>query len=631
MQRSNVINGGICGILGYPKSRKTHGYRVSIVDFLNRRDTGLKPLNLSRTISNIASNSAMLCGSLKKLRTINLKNPYDNINKQVINVISDMDVLILAYELIKPRNITKGSNNLTLDGIYLKWLEQTSKDLKAGKFHFAPLRVQNIRNKVVQKAMQLTLEAIFEPQFLENSHGFRPKRGTHTALKSIKSWFHGVSWVIEGDISKCSINNKVLLQCIRDKINCDKTISLINKALKAGYIDLPQFIEYKLGTPHEKSSVLSPLLCNILLHKLDKYMWELKTNFDRGNSRQKNSEYKFLQKSLTRTSNSEEKSKIRRLYWKVFSKDPLDPNFRRLFYIRYADDFVIGISGPILEVKEIKQKVSNFLKNSLSLELNEDKTKITNLNKSSFFFLGTTISGNRKKEKPIKLITKNGKTYKVRNTPRLSLHAPIAKLLEKNLLNGFFRRTKIIRDIKPTALRRMVNFEHADILRYYNQVIQGIINYYSFADNRKSLGTIIHGLKHSCALTLALKYKTRYASKIYKKFGSHLTCPETKMKLFIPNTFRRIQKFQINPPLGDIAIMRSWSNKLTRSNLKKNCIICGVSPVEMHHVRYIHDLKSKYKKKEIDFFTLQMAAMNRKQVPLCKEHHILLHKGVICI
>lgn len=169
----------------------------------------------------------------------------------------------------------------------------------------------------------------------------------------------------------------------------------------------------------------------------------------------------------------------------------------------------------------------------------------------------------------------------------------------------------------------MVNMDHADIVRYYNSITRGILGYYSFCDNHKSLGAIVHGLKHSCALTLALKYKLRHRSKVFKKFGSFLREPRSGIQLFIPKTFVRTRKFLINPPVALSHINRVWNSKLTRSGLLRQCVICGTSPVEMHHVRNLKELRTR---KHLDWFTQQMAAINRKQVPLCRDHHVGLHQ-----
>jgi group II intron reverse transcriptase/maturase len=657
MQRSKVDNGGVCGTLGYPTDRKIYGYGGSIVGMLlrskrlYRRELGMRHLSGGPLIIPQKGCEGMVTfgDRLLQLRQLNRDNP-SRVNGGTIHIVSDIEVLSLAYELIKskPGNMTSGIDRTTLDGIDLKWISNVSHQLLAGKFQFSPARRKNIpkpgkkttrplgiaspREKVVQKAVQLVFEAIWEPEFLQNSHGFRPGRGNHTALKMTKERFHGVTWVIEADITKCfdTISHDILLGIVRKRVCCDKTVTLVSRALKAGYIDLGKFVQNKEGTP--QGSVLSPLLCNIFLHQLDIFMLRLKLEFDKGKSRRKNPDFAKVQYEMNKVEDPLRKKVIRRKLWGMWSRDPLDPNYRRLHYVRYADDFIIGTIGTHEDAIEIKNRVSEFLHNSLGLELNPEKTKVTHLSKGSIEFLGTTIKGNWRKAKPVRVVKFPSRKVAIRTriTPRLGMHAPIKSLFEKAITNGFFRR-KDSDKIHPTALKRMVNFDHADIVAYYNQVIRGILNYYSFADNRKSLGSLIHGLKHSCALTLTLKYKLRHASKAYKKYGSRLRCPTTDKELDIPSTFRRNQHFLINEPLSDIFLKKRWNNKLTRSNLGMSCLVCGASPAEMHHVRQIRDLKSKYSRKSIDFWTLQMASINRKQIPLCKDHHSRLHKGTLTL
>lgn len=175
---------------------------------------------------------------------------------------------------------------------------------------------------------------------------------------------------------------------------------------------------------------------------------------------------------------------------------------------------------------------------------------------------------------------------------------------------------------KATTLPRVINLDHATILQYYQMVINGILNYYSFVDNRPKLWWAIHGLKYSCALTLALKYKLLFMSKAFPKFGDGLKDPESGLKLLVPKTLARNRQFRINPQDPYEVIGRKWSNKLRKSNLCKVCVICNSSPAEIHHVRKIHDLNPP---KELDWFTKQIAAINRKQVSLCKTHHMALH------
>jgi len=256
-----------------------------------RRSVGLRHYATKASITEPQGESI----SLVKHILINQKNK-NCINDKLIHLIADPQTLTLAYELIKsnPGNMTKGGVNETLDGISETWISQTSAKLKAGKFEFSkmrrvhirkkdgsqrPLTISSPRDKVVQKAIQLVLEPIYEPTFYINSHGFRPNKGCHTALKQIRKWFHGITWVIETDISKCydTIDHSTLLEIIGKKVKCVKTLTLIKKGLECGIINLKAFSKSKLGTP--QGSILSPLLCNIYLHELDEEMYKLKGSF----------------------------------------------------------------------------------------------------------------------------------------------------------------------------------------------------------------------------------------------------------------------------------------------------------------------------------------------------------------
>jgi len=633
---------------GYPTDRKVHGYGTLVIGSRgNQSSLGYQRGVGFRFLSEKPCIISNECARLVDLRKINLENTF-HVNKNIIHIISDMSVLVLAYELIKsnPGNMTPGVNNSTLDGLDIAWLQKVSTELKQGKFFFSagrkkyipkpgstekrPLGIASPREKIVQKAILLVLESIFEPSFLWNSHGFRPNRGNHTALKMVKRDFHGVPWIIEGDISKCfdKIDHSILQGLLNKRISCDKTLTLINRGLKAGFIDLGKFTKTKLGTP--QGSILSPILCNIYLHELDLFLLQSKIKFDKGERRTKNPVFRKLQYKLSTQESSLEKKLARRDLWKVHSLNPLDPNFCRLHFVRYADDFIVGVTGSYEVALEFKNMIKNFLCNHLKLDLNEAKTKITHIRDKEVLFLGTIIKGNCKKEKPIRLVyfSSTETSIKTKITPRLSFHAPIKKLFDKATIEGFFRMDGT--NYNPTFVGKLINMDHADILAFYNSKVRGVLNYYSFVDNHKSLGSWVHGMKFSCARTLALKYKLRSASKAFKKFGSHLSCPNTKKKLFLPITFQRTQAFQINSPIPFEKKTTSWARKITKTNLNKICLICGSSlSVEMHHIRKVADIREKLRSNKADFFSLQMAGINRKQVPLCREHHMKLHNNTL--
>jgi group II intron reverse transcriptase/maturase len=603
-QRPKYTNDRILGTMGHPKGLSSYGDG----DFV--RESGFRRFN---SATNINDNS---CVELEELMELNKNNP-GHINDKLIHIVSDTKVLILAYETIKSNtgNSTPGTDLTTLDKIDFNWFTKVSKELKAGKYRFKlvrrvyipkpgkkgerPLTISSPRDKIVQQAIYLILNVIYEPSFLNLSHGSRPNKGTHTALKDIKTKFQGVKWCIEANIESnfSNIDHKILLNLLSKRIVCSKFLALIKKSIKTGYMEDKKFIAFSKGLP--QGNVTSPILNNIYLHELDLFMSDFAESFNRNKYRRKSPDFRqILYRMEKAAGNIPELKKLRRALWKVNSKDPFDPNFNRLYYIRYVDDFVVGVVGSRESTIDIQNKIHAFLKNELKLILSSEKTSITHFSKTPIFFLGTFIKGNWENKKQIITIKKKGSvSTKVRMTSRVVLKAPIKSLFEKATSNGFFKKRQGV--FVPTYVGRCINLDHQDILRYYNSVILGVLNYYSFANNRKSLGSFVHGLKLSCARTLALKYKLRHASKVYRKFGSKLRSPDGGVELFIPSIFKAIKKFSSS------------------------------DHIQMHHVRKVRDLKSKAKGTTVDFFTMQMAAINRKQVPLCASHHKALHNNTL--
>lgn len=241
------------------------------------------------------------------------------------------------------------------------------------------------------------------------------------------------------------------------------------------------------------------------------------------------------------------------------SKDFIDKNFQRLQYVRYADDFIIGVAGPRQLAEHTMNQVKEFLANDLNLELSLAKTKITHFTQKPVFFLGTKVLNRvgRAQKKVVRTVT--GRTKRV--NPTLSLYVPTKLLLDKGVKNGYFRWNQNGTSCRGTAQRRLINLDHRTIVSYYNSVILGLVNYYSFATNFSALSWIVHGLKVSCALTLALKYKLRRMAPVFKKFGKKLTDPETKVSLKLPSSFKRTNKFIVNPTQGLDALRQKWTSK----------------------------------------------------------------------
>lgn len=580
-----------------------------------------------------------------------------------IKVIGNLKNLTAAYELIKsnPGNMTEGATGETLDGITAKYLENVQSKLKAGKYNFSPARRVHIpkpgkketrpltiaspREKIVQKAMLLIMERLYENKFLDTSHGFRPGRGTHTAMKQLESNFQSVRYVIEADFAKAfdSIQPKALMEIIKEDIKCEKTLRLIKSGLKAGYFEFGELHEnLTAGTP--QGSILSPLLCNIFLHKLDEYIVTLQKEYHKGTTRQRSKENLRLQNKVkywrAKGYNITEPQTYKTLLKQLLKTDSIrrDDSYVRITYTRYADDFVIGVIGSHRIAKEILSKVETFVNETLKLTFNQGKTGITDFKKDTFKFLGYSIRSPMSivGVKPLEAITIQNRTITRRKKMRTVIEMDTIKVLQKLSANGFIRKRTSHTKHHTLQYRgkfkgNLINLDHPDIIKYYNSVVRGIQNYYNFSRNRTAVAWIGWLLKESCALTLARKFKLRTASKIFRKLGNDLGFQvNDKSRIsFIDTAYTKAINIAKAggthiDPLKNIEMV--WNAKFTKSKLFAPCVICGSQvDVEMHHVRKIKDMKNPHNK--LDFFTRQMAAINRKQVPLCKEHHIGLHNN----
>jgi group II intron reverse transcriptase/maturase len=566
----------------------------------------------------------------------------------LIRIITDPLFLQGCYNEIKskPGNMTKGTDNSTLDGINKNWFENTSKDILKGKFKFLPARrvmipkpgkkelrplnVANPREKIIQKAITVTLEAIWEKTFSNNSYGFRPNTSLHQALYQIYRKGSNYPWVIQGDISKCfdMIPHKVIENIIGKKIICNKTMQLIRKSLTAGYIDQETgtHVIPKMGTP--QGSVLSPLLANIVLNELDRYMEEFKVNFEKGNKRAKNKEYNSITSKIQNLQKfhpgSPEIKRLAVLRRKIPSTMFNDPNFKRIMYLRYADDFIILVAGSSNDAKMIKNRICDILDKRCGLELNKEKTVVT-ATKDGFKFLGAYCQ----KPTSIKagLFTSKKGVNSGKYRMRMRVMIPMKDVIKKLASSKFVLYNKFGMPV-AVARKDLVNFEHHEIITFYNHRILGITNFYGFASNLNSLRKIIMFLQLSCALTLALKLKLRTKKQAFNKFGPKLTDPETGITLKLPKDLKVKYNF-----LGaksdriDNILKVSWFNKLSKSNLNKKCVICESSKnIEMHHIRQVKDVKNLIKTGK-STYQQWVGTFYRKQVPLCAYHHDLYHSG----
>lgn len=571
-----------------------------------------------------------------------LERKHGNKYYKLLNILTDVNFLIKAYNSIKskPGNITRGNDYETLDGISLEYFQKVSNDIKQNKFKFKPGRVVKIpkkdpnkyrqltiispRDKIVQKAILMILQSIWEPIFSDKSHGFRPNRSTHTALANIYLTGNRFSWVIQGDLIKCfdNIPHEIIMREIQKRIGDPALIALLWKFLRAGYTIDKKYVKGTIGVP--QGSILSPFLANVVLDLFDKYMEKYIKNFNIGKTRKVSREYNKLIYYLRRAKDQNDFKEIKRinqLIKTMASVDYMDTKFKRLNYIRYADDFVILVSGSLNDAKHIKLNAKEFLRSHCEAELNDEKTLITNIMDNKFEFLGADI---RKPRRTNITTIRNGVDLRI--VPRIFVNAPIYKLIQKLIDTGFIRRDKAGK-IWPLSYNKIVNLSHYEIIKFYNSKINGIVNYYSFASNRPKLQRILYYLQFSCAYTLATKYKSTMP-KMFQKFGNSLKDKETDIKLNLYNSLKVTHYFNktlISDPFQNMNI--SWSNKITQKTFGQTCKICGTTTqLEAHHLRKVADIRHLMRTSN-STYAKWIGATNRKQIIICKYHHQLLHKG----
>ncbi len=613
-----------------------------------------EPVFVSRRF--LSTSSGLTSNVLKKLDSLNqrsLKHPNDSIDRNLYDsFILNKDLFRIAYNKLKskPGMMTPGISPITLDGISEERLEKIINDLRTNVFQFTPgrrieipkangktrpLTLGDPNDKLVQEVMRIVLEAIYEPLFLDVSHGFRPNRSCHTALRQVFTKFKGCTWWIEGDIKACfdTIPHDKLINCLESKIKDQRFIELIRKALNAGYM-----IGYTrktdiLGTP--QGSIISPILANIYLHQLDEYIANLTNEFNSVNEKKPyNSIYRSAQHQLHKARrDGRDSSTLRKLAINLRMTDKTIKNAttRKIMYIRYADDLIIAVNGSYTETNIILDKVKKFCANELGLVVSEEKTRITNSYTDKISFLGVYIQHSK-----VTTLSVHGK-FKQRNSGFLVLSAPMSKIQSKLAKAGFILSHKGVLTGRDRTSWVVLKPEQIIILA--NSIIRGYLNYYSFVYNRgKLVSFIFYTIRDVVLRTLAHKYNLITRAQVYKKFGNDLTIldankrdkdnkPKVLAKMYKPETYKlNLWDFKIRKI--DTTIPALYSDNISFSSiLGLACIICGSKhKVEMHHIRMMKDLKSIYG--SLDYL---MAKRKRKQISLCRDCHMKHHKGTLII
>lgn len=579
--------------------------------------------------------------------------------ERLYRILFNEELFYVAYQKIASNggSTTKGSDGRSIDEMSLARIETLIASLKdesyqphpSRRVHIPkkngktrPLGIPAFEDKLVQEVVRMILEAIYEGHFETTSHGFRPKRSCHTALLHIQKTFSGAKWFIEGDIKGFfdNIDHDVLVGILRERISDDRFIRLIRKFLKAGYVEDWTFHNTYSGTP--QGGIVSPILANIYLDKLDKYVKEYIRHFDMGTKRRPGKESNDLANERKRTvrklkkvkDGTEKAALVARL--KAIeqeraafpSGDEMDGSYRRLKYIRYADDFILGIIGSKEDVLRIKEDIKSFLSESLALELSEEKTLITHTGKSAKF-LGYEITVTRTNHQRRDVQGRLRRTYGKRVRLNVSMATLRDKLLEYGAMEIKLRNGKEV--WKPKCRSGLIFNDDLEILDRYNRETVGFCNYYLIANNCVVLHNFRYIMEYSMYKTFAGKYRST-VRKINKKYRLNKLFTVKyeqkgviKSRTFYKTSFkRRTTAFNGSCDIEPYSIADVSRTNLTDRLKAEKCELCGATgKLIMHHVRNLKDLKGKESWKRL------MSARKRKTIALCPSCHRLRHLGKV--
>ena len=579
--------------------------------------------------------------------------------ERLYRLLFNEELFYVAYQKIASNggSTTKGSDGRSIDGMSLARIETLIASLKdesyqphpSRRVHIPkkngktrPLGIPAFEDKLVQEVVRMILEAIYEGHFETTSHGFRPKRSCHTALLHIQKTFSGAKWFIEGDIKGFfdNIDHDVLVGILRERISDDRFIRLIRKFLKAGYVEDWTFHNTYSGTP--QGGIVSPILANIYLDKLDKYVKEYIQHFDKGTKRRPGKESNDLANERKRTvrklkkvkDGTEKAALVARL--KAIeqeraafpSGDEMDGSYRRLKYIRYADDFILGVIGSKEEAQRIKEDIKSFLSASLALELSEEKTLITHTGKSAKF-LGYEITVTRDNHQRRDVRGCLRRTYGKRVRLNVSMATLRDKLLEYGAMEIKLRNGKEV--WKPKCRSGLIFNDDLEILDRYNRETVGFCNYYLIANNCVVLHNFRYIMEYSMYKTFAGKYRST-VRKINKKYRYNKLFTVKyeqkgviKSRTFYKTSFkRRTTAFNGSCDIEPYSIADVSRTNLTDRLKAEKCELCGATgKLIMHHVRNLKDLKGK------ESWERLMSARKRKTIALCPSCHRLRHLGKV--
>ena len=571
------------------------------------------------------------------------KLPLEDIYRQLYN----RDLYLRAYHRLYRNDgaLTPGATNETVEGMSLTKIDAIITAVREERYQWTPVRRTLIpkksgklralglptwSDKLLQEVIRSILEAYYEPQFSRHSHGFRPGRGCATALDEITRHWQGVKWFIEGDIAQCfdSIDFQILLSILREKLHDNRFLRLLSNLFKAGYLEDWKHYTTLSGVP--QGGVVSPVLSNLYLDQLDQFVEQvLLPTYNYGGQRKHNPPYMALiNKARAKRIAGEykEAGKLRQQAQQMPSGDPHDPAFRRLWYLRYADDWLLGFTGPRAEAEQIKRQVGEFLREQLKLELSPTKTLITNARLATAHFLGYEIINQQDNEKQCH------QRRCLNGTPGLKI--PVAVIREKC--------AKYMKQGKPIQRAERLHDTDFSIITQYQAEYRGVVQYYRKAYNVHRLWQLHRVMKLSLLKTLADKYRISVRA-VLRKYQTTIPTPHGKLKALQVVIQRKENQEPLVARFGGLELRRqkdavindhppevynTQRSEIVQRLLADQCELCGAEEnCEVHHVRKLADLDRPGRPEKPPWVKL-MAVRRRKTLVVCQKCHDEIHSGI---
>jgi group II intron reverse transcriptase/maturase len=521
--------------------------------------------------------------------------PCNELYRQLFNP----HLYLLAYGRLYSNQgaMTPGVDGQTVDGMSQAKIGRIIDALRHERYRFRPVKrvyipkkngkrrplgLPSWTDKLVSEVVRLLLEAYYEPQFSDQSHGFRPGRGCHTALNDVVTAWTGTTWFIESDIAACfdRLDHSVMLGILGEKIHDNRFIRLLRNMLQAGYLEDWEWNATLSGAP--QGGVASPILSNIYLDRLDTFVdTVLIPQYTRGKCRRSNPAYVEVRNAHKRARYRGDRAAarvLRKRQRSLPSGDPLDPDFRRLHYIRYADDQLLGFTGPKAEAEQIKQRLTTFLRDTLKLELSQEKTLITHARTGTARFLGYHVTVQHANH-------------------RRAINGAVGLRVPPDVIKAKCAPYRKLG--KPEVRSRLVNEDDHAIVETYAAEYRGLVNYYLLAGDVSRLNRVHWVMETSLLKTLACKYHStvskmaaRYKATIDTPHGPR-TClratvartgrkPLTAVFGGIPLKRQRKAVLTDRKPTPDIVIRRTELIQRLQTGRCETCQRTG--EVEVHHV-----------------------------------------------